>query len=167
MLEIGNEFPALGILSSSREQWGESSREKAQIVALHQDWRSIFDALIMCKFANIPANLITKIISSVTGWEMTLRELLKSGERIFNMKRVINLRFGLTPEDDRLPNLLLKPLPEGGTEGNVPDMNIMLEEYYRFRGFYLILGCSNLFHFTCNEKDHPFADIGYPVGAAL
>jgi aldehyde:ferredoxin oxidoreductase len=140
MLEMGNEFPELGILSSLREQWGKSSQGKARMVALHQDWRSIFDALIMCKFANLPANIVIKLLSSVIGREMTHWELLKSGERILNMKRLINLRFGLAPEDDRLPALLLKPLPDGGTEGNVPDMDVMLEEYYRFRGWDKVSG---------------------------
>jgi aldehyde:ferredoxin oxidoreductase len=134
-MEMGVEFPELGILASPREQWTESSREKAQMVARHQDWRSIFDALVMCKFANLPANLITRLLNSVTGWQATPQELLKSGERIFNMKRLLNLKFGLTPEDDRLPNLLLEPLPNGGAAGNVPDINLMLEEYYRFRGW--------------------------------
>ena len=135
MVEIGNEVPELGILASSRERWGESSHEKAHMVARHQDWCSIFDALVLCKFANLPADLITRLLNSATGWEITPQGLLKSGERIFNMKRLINLRFGLTPKDDELPDLLLKPLPSGGTEGNVPDIKMMLEEYYRFRGW--------------------------------
>lgn len=135
MVEIGSEVPELGILASPRTQWVESSKEKAQMVARHQDWRSIYDALVLCKFANLPADLITRLLNSVTGWKTTPQDLLRNGERIFNMKRLVNLRFGLTPEDDRLPNLLLQPLPDGGTKGNVPNINLMLEEYYRFRGW--------------------------------
>lgn len=135
MVEVGGEIPELGIVASPRPQWGESSKEKAQIVARHQDWRSIYDALVLCKFAGLPASLISKLVSAATGWETTPLDLLKNGERIFNMKRLTNLRFGLTPKDDGLPDLLLKPLPNGGTKGNVPDIKLMLEEYYRFRGW--------------------------------
>ncbi len=135
MAEVGMEFPELGILASPRAQWIESGKKKAQMVARHQDWRSIFDALVLCKFANLPANLITKLLNSVTGWQVSVQELLKSGERIFTMKRLLNLEFGLTPEDDNLPRLLLEPLPNGGTAGNVPDIKLMLDEYYRFRAW--------------------------------
>jgi aldehyde:ferredoxin oxidoreductase len=135
MLEIGADFPELDMLMSNREQWGESSVEKSRMVARHQDWRSIYDALVLCKFVNLPANLIAELTGSATGWKIAPRELIKKGERIFNMKRLLNLRFGLTPEDDKLPDLLLQPLPDGGTGGNVPDMKMMMEEYYRFRGW--------------------------------
>jgi aldehyde:ferredoxin oxidoreductase len=102
-------------------------------VARHQDWRSIYDALILCKFAALPADLITKLRNATTGWELTPQELLKTGERIFNMKRLINLRFGATPKDDRLPSLLLKPSAAGAKKGNMPDLEMMLKEYYQFR----------------------------------
>jgi aldehyde:ferredoxin oxidoreductase len=134
-MEMGVEFPELGILASPKEQWTESSKEKAQMAARHQDWRSNYDALVLCKFANLPASLIARLLNSATGWQTTPQELLKSGERIFNMKRLVNLKFGLKQEDDRLPSLLLEPLADGGAAGNVPDINLMLGEYYRFRGW--------------------------------
>lgn len=134
-VEIGGEIPEVGITASPREKWAESSKEKAQTVARHQDWCSIYDSIIICKFAHFSANLIAKLVNAATGWQTTPQELIKSGERIFNMKRLINLGFGLTPTDDRLPSLLLKPLPDGGSEGKVPDIKMMLEEYYRFRGW--------------------------------
>ncbi|HIC93654.1 MAG TPA: aldehyde:ferredoxin oxidoreductase, partial [Anaerolineae bacterium] len=67
------------------------------------------------------------------GWEVGLDEAMAIGERIWNLKRVLNFRLGLRREDDRLPKLLLKPLEEGGTEGHVPDLERMLEEYYEAR----------------------------------
>jgi aldehyde:ferredoxin oxidoreductase len=134
-LEMGSEFPKVEVKASPREQWSESSRDKAQTVARHQDWRSIYDALVMCKFSNISADNIAELISAATGWEMKPNDLMKIGERIFNIKRLINLNFGLTPQDDRLPSLLLKPLPDGGAKDYVPDLNLMIEEYYAFRGW--------------------------------
>jgi aldehyde:ferredoxin oxidoreductase len=133
LAELGQEIPELGITASPREDWTESSKGKVQTVARHQDWRGIYDSLIICKLAGFSASLIAKLVNAATGWQTTPQELLKTGERIVNMKRLINLGFGLTPTDDRLPSLLLKPLLDGGSEGKVPDIKMMLEEYYRFR----------------------------------
>jgi aldehyde:ferredoxin oxidoreductase len=135
MVEIGYEFPEVGIKASPREQWSESSKEKVQMVVRHQDWRSIYDSLIMCKFARLSTNVISELVNAATGWEMSDNDLMRSGERIFNMKRLINLKFGLKPQDDRLPDSLLKPLPNGGAKGQVPDIKMMLEEYYTLRGW--------------------------------
>jgi aldehyde:ferredoxin oxidoreductase len=133
MVEIGGERPGLGIFSSPKDRWGESSKEKARTVALHQNWRSVYDALVLCKFAELPENLISRLLSSAAGSDATPGKIIETGERIFNVKRLANLRFGLKPEHDTLPRLLLKPLSEGGAEGRVPDIDGMLEEYYRFR----------------------------------
>jgi hypothetical protein len=43
----------------------------------------------MCKFANLPINVIIKLLNSVTGWQVTPQDLIKTGERIFNMKRLL------------------------------------------------------------------------------
>ena len=101
----------------------------------HQDWRSIFDSLITCKFAGYPASLVTQLVNAATGWQMTPQDIISRGEKIFNLKRLININFGLTPVEDKLPKLLLEPLLEGGAKGKVPDIEMMLDEYYKFRGW--------------------------------
>ncbi|UCE98274.1 MAG: aldehyde ferredoxin oxidoreductase family protein [Dehalococcoidia bacterium] len=132
-VEIGQEIPEVGITASPRGKWTESSSEKAQAVSRHQDWRSLYDSLIICKFAGYSANLVTKLVNAATGWHITPRELLTSGERIFNLKRLININFGLTTAEDKLPKLLLEPLSDGGAKGQVPNIEMMLDEYYQFR----------------------------------
>jgi aldehyde:ferredoxin oxidoreductase len=49
------------------------------------------------------------------------------------MKRMFNLKCGLTPEDDRLPAQLLRPLPEGATDDFAPDLQLQLRDYYAYR----------------------------------
>jgi aldehyde:ferredoxin oxidoreductase len=51
------------------------------------------------------------------------------------MKRALNNRLGLTAANDKLPKALLEPLPTGGTEGFVPDIQVMLRAYYEARGW--------------------------------
>lgn len=60
---------------------------------------------------------------------------MKAGERAWNLKRVINNRMGLTRANDKLPKALLKPFPDGGSAGFVPDFNGMLSAYYEARGW--------------------------------
>jgi aldehyde:ferredoxin oxidoreductase len=57
------------------------------------------------------------------------------GKRIVTLKRLLNLRLGLTRADDRLPNLLLRPLEDGGTEGTVPDLESLLAGAYAEYGW--------------------------------
>jgi aldehyde:ferredoxin oxidoreductase len=62
--------------------------------------------------------------------------LLQTGERLFNLKRLINLRLGITSADDTLPRrLLTEPRPSGGAEGVLPDLELMLAEHYLARGW--------------------------------
>lgn len=49
---------------------------------------------------------------------------------------MLNLRRGLTRTDDHhLPDLLLKPLSDGGTEGTVPDVEMLLSGAYAEYGW--------------------------------
>jgi aldehyde:ferredoxin oxidoreductase len=67
---------------------------------------------------------------------MTLEEMMKAGERIWNLERIFNLRAGLTGKDDRLPDRIVKdPMPSGPAKGKVSELAKMLPEYYELRGW--------------------------------
>ncbi|MFX0100642.1 MAG: aldehyde ferredoxin oxidoreductase family protein [Candidatus Hodarchaeota archaeon] len=102
-------------------------------VALLQNLRAVYQSLSMCVFI-VPSTLnhLTNMFSAATGIEMNIEELFKSGERINTLRRLINLNLGYSTRNEKLPALLLKPL-DGGTEGNVPDVERMLKDYYSFR----------------------------------
>lgn len=111
--------------------------EKSAQVARHQDWRTIFNALVMCTFANVPPDKVVGLVNSATGVSLDLETLLEVGERAWNLKRVINHRLGLRQRDDCLPKNLLVPYvddPEGAA-GFVPDFKNMLSAYYDARGW--------------------------------
>jgi len=76
---------------------------------------------------------ITNMIKNSTGWSMDVDSMVKAGERNFQLMRAMTCRFGVTPRDDELPELALRPIPDGGQEGNVPNMAKMLPEYYEIR----------------------------------
>jgi len=58
---------------------------------------------------------LTDFLSAVTGWDRSEDELLKAGERIYNMRHVFNLREGINPIQYRVhPRIIGRPPQEEG-----------------------------------------------------
>ena len=131
MIDMGVEFPELGITSGDRFDLAG----RMSVVAKIQDLRAVYNALVMCQFANLDGPILRDLLASVTGWDIRPGELALAGERIFNLKRIFNLRMGMGPAEDRLPELLLRPLLDGGAAGKAPDLRALLAEYYRVRNW--------------------------------
>ncbi len=117
---------------------GQSSDNKAKMVELTQDYGMAFTtAAIVC---NLGGNIydqqdFQEALSAVTGKAWTMEAIMKCGRRNWMLKRCVNLLRGAGPEDDKLPRLLTTALEDGGAAGSVPDMELMLKEFYSFRGF--------------------------------
>ncbi|MHB0978818.1 MAG: aldehyde ferredoxin oxidoreductase C-terminal domain-containing protein [Thermoleophilia bacterium] len=77
-----------------------------------------------------------ELVGCVTGAGYTLNELLEVGRRVWFLKRGLSNLFGARAEHDRLPPRLLAPLDDGPTAGSVPDMDLMLREFYELRGIH-------------------------------
>jgi len=61
---------------------------------------------------------------------------MKTGERIFNLKRLYNVNCGISRKDDTLPpRILTHRRKKGGTANNLPPLGRMLSEYYEYRGW--------------------------------
>jgi aldehyde:ferredoxin oxidoreductase len=90
----------------------------------------------MCLFGSAPLDLedFTNMLNTSAGRDYTNEELLKIGERLWLLKRSINNMMGVTIEDDRLPKKILTATKEGGAAGSVPDIEMMMKEYYDIRG---------------------------------
>ena len=108
----------------------ESSIEKGRIAARLQAWRNLYNSLVLCQFENPGIQPLLAAIHAATGWELAGEDLIRLGKQIVNVKRLLNFKLGMTRADDRLPELLLKPLETGGTNGSVPDMPILLAGAY-------------------------------------
>jgi aldehyde:ferredoxin oxidoreductase len=130
-VDWGHSHEELGIEFIPRH----AQAEKAGNVARHQDWRSVDNALVMCIFANVPAQEKVNLINAGCGLNWSVSEMMKFGERSWNLKRAINTRMGLTRANDTLPKALLTPFSDGGSEGFVPDIEAMLSAYYQHRGW--------------------------------
>ncbi len=60
---------------------------------------------------------LVEAVKTITGWNVTLDELMQVGERRLNMLRAFNAREGFTREDDKLPKKLSQALTGGPSDG--------------------------------------------------
>jgi aldehyde:ferredoxin oxidoreductase len=116
-----------------------SSLGKGRMAAEWQNWMTAMNALGLCKLAGktyIVAAWAAGFLQAGLGWDTDEAELLRAGERIFNLQRLINFRLGVTGADDRLPDRLTREArPDGGSAGVLPDMELMMCEYHDVRGW--------------------------------
>jgi aldehyde:ferredoxin oxidoreductase len=130
-VDFGHTYENIGINYFDRH----AQAEKAANVARHQDWRTHFNSVIICIFANVPPETQVDLLNAQLGLNWTTEDLMKSGERAWNLKRAINNRMGLTRANDKLPKVFLEPHQEGGAAGFALNIEGMLSAYYEARGW--------------------------------
>lgn len=138
LIDMGQVLTSIGMDQFSRQ----GGAEKAKNVSIHQDWRTISNSLVSCIFANVPPESILDLVNTACGLDWSLPELMRTGERGWNLKRAINNRLGLTRKNDKLPKALLQPYSDhpAGADDYVPDFENMLNGYYEARGWDNITG---------------------------
>lgn len=105
-----------------------------QVITL-QDYREVYNSLVMCNYASLPLGIMTNLLMAATGWELSTGDVLQMGRNSSNIKRALNCELGLQPTEDRLPSLVTRPLPEGAAAGKKLELEGLLQEYYRLRGW--------------------------------
>lgn len=112
---------------------------KDELVAKAQNLMCMFDSLKICKFilfGGIKPSTIVEWLNWVTGWKMNLEEFMRTGERIYNLKRLYNVREGISRKDDTLPpRILTHKRGEGGSAESLPPLGELLSRYYKYRGW--------------------------------
>jgi aldehyde:ferredoxin oxidoreductase len=112
---------------------------KAEMVMKVQNFMALFDAMCLCKFhvfGGVSLTLLADWYNKATGASLSADELFRAGERIFNLKRLYNANCGVAGADDTLPDRILHHVRgTGGAATNLPDLKLMLPEYYSLRGW--------------------------------
>ncbi|MEA2069773.1 MAG: aldehyde ferredoxin oxidoreductase family protein [Asgard group archaeon] len=128
-IALGTTIPEIDLKRKDR-----FDNSNAGIVAAKvQDFRSVYNGLIMCHFAIPPFKWTVKALEYATGEQRTIDDVILIGERITNLKRIINKNMGLTREDYKLPKRITEPLTEGNAKGKTPDLEEQLKGYFDYR----------------------------------
>jgi len=111
---------------------------KAVMFAEWEDRLTIFDTLILCRFYRdlYQWDELSAVIEAVTGERLETEDLRRIAAEISDDTRRFNIQEGWILEDDHLPvGLTERPLPETGAAITRQQMEAMLAEYYRERGW--------------------------------
>ncbi|MFC1798178.1 aldehyde ferredoxin oxidoreductase family protein [Thermodesulfobacteriota bacterium] len=116
------------------------TQNKGILAANSQNIMGMLDSLKVCKFMLFGGLKITHMndwYQHITGEKMTVDDFMLTGERIFNLKRLFNLKCGMNPAtDDIVPARELELPKDGeGWENRLPPFKEMLQEYYSHRGW--------------------------------
>ena len=100
----------------------ELSPKKVRAYHYANHYWAMLSCLGVCQLACVPPNVltmttVTNAMRALTGWDTSLWELLKVGERSKALTRAFNCREGFTPKDDRLPQRLHEAFAEGPLKG--------------------------------------------------
>ena len=118
--------------------------EKVRFAVYTQRLCSLLNTVGVCLFVWGPAwqlygpSQLVDMVRAVTGWNVSLWELMKAGERSLNMMRAFNTREGFTSADDKLPPKLFQPLTGGPSDGiavTEEEMAAALPTYYTMCGW--------------------------------
>jgi len=126
----------MGILESL--PLDDLSSKKVRMLVYFVNLRVLDNCALMCMFPPWSPSQKVEIFKAVTGWETSLWELAKVGERAINMARAFNMREGLTEKEDWLPPRMFQP-QKGGP---IPDTSVdprklgkAKKTYYRMMGW--------------------------------
>jgi len=136
-----HEFTCLGLLEPVNRLDIGPYKVKAFYYMQTVFW--LFNSIGMCDLVGVPIGMLRleklqDFINAVTGWNMSIFEMMKVGERANTMARIFNTREGFTTADDILPSRLYEPIRNGASTGkalNRGDMAKALELYYAMCGW--------------------------------
>lgn len=96
---------------------GDLSEKKVRLFYYEGIWRYAVNTFVTCIFVPWSQEKISEVINAITGWNTTLFEVYKVGERSATLPRVYNLREGFTAADDNMPKRLFEKFASGPLAG--------------------------------------------------
>ena len=111
---------------------------KAAVFAEWEDRLTLFDTFVLCRFYRdlYQWDQLAEILRGTTGLDLDAAGMRRIAATVSDDARRFNLREGLTMQDDQLPSRFHKEaLPETGKVITEEQMQVMLTEYYRARGW--------------------------------
>ncbi len=122
-----------------------SPEGKPEFAVRNQHFTAVGDSLTQCRFVSergfggMLNENYPRMINAVTGWNLSLEDVERIGERIWNLERAFNVREGVRRNQDLLPyRVMNEPVPEGMHKGMYcpsDELDAMLDAYYALRGW--------------------------------
>lgn len=106
--------------------------DKVRLFTYVTDWRHFQDSAVVCYFVPWTYHQLVELVRAVTGWNTSLFELLKVGERVATLARLFNIKQGWTCDEDELHPRFYEPFAEGPLRG----VSVPREELLRARRLY-------------------------------
>ncbi|MBA7646252.1 putative oxidoreductase YdhV [subsurface metagenome] len=110
---------------------------KVALLKITQLGRILKDSLVLCSVPPYSYAQVADVTAAVTGWDTSSMEQFRVAERILTILRLINIREGLTAEDDKLPGRFFQ-LKSGALADKPLDREKMEEAksyYYALMGW--------------------------------
>jgi aldehyde:ferredoxin oxidoreductase len=141
-----------------------STDGKSELVKHFQDSFALIDASGLCVFVAIRyvfdkerlilPRVLSEMMNLTTGAGYTPEEVMQAADRVYTLERMFLIKAGSGPEWDTLPyRMLHEPLPDGPAKGKVVELDKMLPDFYKERGW--------------DEKGYPtqekLASLGLPL----
>ncbi|MFA6451574.1 MAG: aldehyde ferredoxin oxidoreductase family protein [bacterium] len=125
-------YPQIGI---GEEVIQYETDKKAFTNVQTQKIGGLLNAFCTCHFPAIPYDEddFLGMLNTTTGFNYSLDDMMAAGDRIWLLKRGINIMLGATNADDKLPQKFMTPVEDGAAAGMVPDLEPMLAEFYKIR----------------------------------
>jgi aldehyde:ferredoxin oxidoreductase len=140
---FADRYGSLGLTTPLPAQTLDSA--KVEFARVTQQFYSMLDSVNLCHFVwgvSWPLygpEQAAAMVKAVTGWDVTLQELLEVGERRANMMRAFNAREGIARDQDKLADKFfdrpLKGGPSDGVKVDRAEFDAALPEYYRCCGW--------------------------------
>ncbi len=111
---------------------------KGELTKTMQDLHAFSDSLDLCKFSAFAmgAEEYAQQYEAMVGTPLTVDDVMKTGERIYNLERHYNNLAGFREGSDTLPaRYTTEASTMKGSKGHVCELDKMLEEYYAARGW--------------------------------
>lgn len=101
---------ALGILDPLSEH--DLGPAKVRLALYRTYWLAFLNCAVLCRFLPYSPSQVMEVVNGASGWNSSVWELMKVGERAWNMARAFNVREGFTAADDAIPARFASPFAD-------------------------------------------------------
>ena len=126
-------WPDIGV-TGGYDPMGDEGKGELNFIC--ENVAMLSNSVTMCQFGlmSMTVTELAEALKSATGFDYDLKEVMECGERIWMLQRGLNNLMGITAADDRMPKRIMTPHTEGAAAGSVPNVELMLKDYYKARG---------------------------------